>query len=241
MIVALRRMIAGYGFLRFRRSAAEVEDDYVSFCKCAQPMRVMLYYVLVTTCVSIVMRFFMPVVHVRQFEMIDIYLMFFIPAIIVWWRGRSLARSLFLGRLALRDVLLVGIAVAIVSTLFFIFGGAFYGLYWEFRWRHFFQDGKIVDMIAYYIGPIGEETLFQVGVQTWLQRFGPIVAVVVTTLPFWAFHLYGGYISLKGALIYLLPGILSFAIVRQTPKSTGAAFVAHSVSNMISAVFAVSR
>lgn len=105
------------------------------------------------------------------------------------------------------------------------------------HWSGFFQNGKVVDMIAYYIGPIGEETLYQVGLQTWLQRFGPIVAVVVTTLPFWFFHLYGGYVSLHQALVYMLPDITAYALIRQVTKSTGAAFIAHSVGNMTIALF----
>jgi membrane protease YdiL (CAAX protease family) len=94
-------------------------------------------------------------------------------------------------------------------------------------------------LFADFGAPFGEEMLYQAGLQTWLQRFGPFVAVIGATAPFWLFHVYGishGHLTWPDALIWLLPSMLSFALIRQTTKSLGAAVLAHSTYNIISSV-----
>ncbi|MBD5655356.1 MAG: CPBP family intramembrane metalloprotease [Candidatus Eremiobacteraeota bacterium] len=54
-----------------------------------------------------------------------------------------------------------------------------------------------------------EEMLYQGGLQTRLQRFGPLIAVVGTAFFFWSFHLYGGFVPLPVALYYLLPATVA--------------------------------
>ncbi len=88
-------------------------------------------------------------------------------------------------------------------------------------------------MTAFLFGPFGEEMLYQVGIQTWLQRFGAVVAVLGATAPFWVSHLYGGFVSMQEAWLFQLPSMLIFAIVRQTTKSFGAAVLVHGTYNIV--------
>ncbi len=157
-----------------------------------------------------------------------IEILFTTPALIAAFRGRRYLKSIMLGKLSPFTMIGVGVAVGCTCVLFSSTIRAFSNPP-TLHMQGFF----VTPLTAYVLGPFGEEMLFQVGLQTWLQRFGPIAAVFGATAPFWGIHLYGGFVPIQVALTYILPSILAYAIMRQTTQSFGAAVLAHSTYNVL--------
>lgn len=161
-----------------------------------------------------------------------IEIIFTMPALIAAFRGRRYLKSIMLGKLSPFTMIGVGVAVGCTCVLFSSTIRAFSNPP-TFHMHGFFAALGVSPLTAYLLGPFGEEMLYQVGLQTWLQRFGPIAAVFGATAPFWGIHLYGGFVPIQVALTYILPGILAYAIMRQTTQSFGAAVLAHSTYNVL--------
>ena len=130
-------------------------------------------------------------------------------------------------------MLRMGVLVGCACVLFSNYIGLDYFRSPTLHLQGFWDAFGATPLVAYLLGPLGEEMIYQGGLQTWLQRFGPVAAILGATAPFWGSHLYGGFVPMHHALIFLLPSTLAFALVRQTTKSLGAAIIAHSTYNVL--------
>jgi len=94
-----------------------------------------------------------------------------------------------------------------------------------------FPNFNLDNWIPLVFAPFSEEMLYQAGLQTWLQRFGPVVAIGVTTVLFEIPHFFAG--SLEAWVLDVFPALLTFAVIRQVTKSLGAAMIAHGTYNLL--------
>jgi hypothetical protein len=155
------------------------------------------------------------------------------PACIAAIRGRRHLKSILLGKLSIIGMFGTGLGVGCACVLFSSIIGLSY-FYWPSYDPHGLADAfGALPVTAYLLGPFGEEMFYQVGLQTWLQRFGSILAVIGATIPFWGFHLYGGFVPMHDAVLFLLPSFIAYALVRQITKSFGSAVLAHSTYNVL--------
>jgi membrane protease YdiL (CAAX protease family) len=163
-----------------------------------------------------------------------------LPAIVTAVRARRLLRSIVLGKLSIRGMLVLGVGAGCACVLASNIIGLPYFTKPALNLRALVVRESVISALAAdFAAPVGEEMLYQAGLQTWLQRFGPFVAVIGATAPFWLWHVYGitlGALTWPDALTWLLPSMLAFALIRQTTKSLGAAVLAHSTFNVISSV-----
>lgn len=168
--------------------------------------------------------------------------LFTLPALIAAFLGRRYLKSVVLGNLSTVAMIGIGVGTGCACILFSSIIGLSYFIWPGFHWQGLSSTSGGLPITAYVFGPLGEEMFYQVGLQTWLQRFGPILAVLGATAVFWGSHLYGGFVPMHDALLLLLPSMLAFALVRQTTKSFGAAVLAHSTYNaLVSCLILVPR
>ncbi|MBD5655354.1 MAG: CPBP family intramembrane metalloprotease [Candidatus Eremiobacteraeota bacterium] len=160
-------------------------------------------------------------------------IVFTTPAIVAAIRGRRLLKSILLGQLSIIGLVVIGLGAGFACVFFSTIVGLSYYEWPTFRSSGALEASGALPITAYLLGPFGEEMLYQGGLQTWLQRFGPVIAVVGATFPFWSFHLYGGFVPMRVAFYNLLPSMIAFAVIRQSTKSLGAAVLAHSTYNVL--------
>ncbi len=152
------------------------------------------------------------------------------------YRGRRHLRTMLVG--TLRPWQVGGVAVVAAAA----------GMIWEYAFLriaglpgptfpHAWQSDDELYLIVW--APLREEFVFQASLQTALQRFGPAVAVVATTIVFSLYH-FGtheivmgtSFEAIKSAILQRFGPLLAFAIVRQTTKSLGAAILSHALVNL---------
>jgi len=78
--------------------------------------------------------------------------------------------------------------------------------------------------------PLTEELFFQVGLQTWLERFGGLAAIAIVSLLFTLVHV-TSVANLGSNLITHLPGFLLLAVVWQRFRSLGMCVLIHAGYN----------
>lgn len=161
-----------------------------------------------------------------------------IGMILLALRGRSELRAMFFGFLSLGGVAIVGAMGCAASILMQI-------LVTLLVLHNFPHQGMLVGIsrFSFYancFGPIEEELMYQCAVQTWIQRLGPLLAVLITTLLFALSHILTDYVAFtmtyREAAYYfskLFVSLLVFAFIRQKTKSFGAATFAHLMNNAI--------
>lgn len=222
--------------------ARDIETDYAAFCRAARPMTTALAF----TVGEIVVGGSVLLIQTYQPTFLTGFQPWFehgghelevgvtAPAVLAALRGRKYLRSIFLGRLSVRRLVLVGAAVGCGAMLLSIV--ALLPVERPLLHVHGLVEGYegASSLVQYVLAPFGEEMFYQVGLQTWLQRWGPVVAVIGVSLPFAASHFYS---PLPAILLSLLPGCLAYAVVRQRTKSLGAALLAHSMFNVTASCF----
>ena len=219
----------------------DLEADYAQFCRVGHPIvaafvSIAIWFVLIYVVGETRVRTGNQDALSALYAFVGRYnveILFAAPAIIAAIRGRRYLKSILLGKLSLLRTISVGVCVGCACVLFSSIVSLSYFDWPEFDPHGFLKASGALPITAYLLGPFGEEMLYQVGLQTWLQRFGPALAVIGATAPFWGYHLYGGFVTLPVAIFQLFPAILAFALVRQTTKSFGATVVAHSTYNIL--------
>ena len=254
-------MIAWLALPKGRKSASGsvAEAAFTAFCFAGRPVTLVCIFGLAwAAAVYVDARIFVATHHVGYLhrgqlhrtgafgQILKAYgtqITFTLPAVIAAIRGRRYLRSIIFGRLSPLSMTLIGIATAIgVRALSVVLDSGRYTLPMFVPAHVLVGVSGASALDADVIYPFAEEMFYQVGLQTTLQRFGPIVAVIGTTALFFGVHCYGGYISSLDLFTKVLPSLTAFAIVRQTTKSFGAAFVAHAFYNTLtSTLFEWSR
>ncbi len=160
-------------------------------------------------------------------------------------RSREYLIPVMRGRLTFPQIFAVGF----IGMLFAILGqqlvdylnGAF-SVEKFYLHRPFVSDGSFSRFFnAVIYAPVIEELAWQGVLQTWLQRFGPYIAILGTTLPFTLDHAFNIDFYFQSLNAIWLPvnffniasGLFVFALIRQFTKSLGAAMIAHAASNFV--------
>ncbi len=150
-----------------------------------------------------------------------------VPALITSLRGRRFMSQALLGVFPWWAVVVCGaLAGAGTTTFSYLLNRCFYSVSLAPL-----PSLHLNDWMPLVFAPFSEEMLYQAGLQTWLQRFGPVVAIGVTTVLFEIPHFFAG--SLEAWALDVFPALLTFAVIRQVTKSLGAAMIAHGTYNLL--------
>jgi len=160
-------------------------------------------------------------------------------------RSRKYIIPVIRGRLTLPQLVavgLIGMLLAILGQQFVYFLNGDFSVEKFSLHEPFITDGSFshfFDAVIY--APILEELAWQGVLQTWLQRLGPYLAILGTTVPFTLEHAFNIDFYFQNLNAIWLPenffGIASalfiFALIRQYTKSLGAAMIGHAATNFV--------
>jgi len=160
-------------------------------------------------------------------------------------RSRKYIIPVIRGRLTLPQLVavgLIGMLLAILGQQFVYFLNGDFSVEKFSLHEPFITDGSFshfFDAVIY--APILEELAWQGVLQTWLQRLGPYLAILGTTVPFTLAHVFNIDFYFQNLNAIWLPenffGIASalfiFALIRQYTKSLGAAMIGHAATNFV--------
>jgi membrane protease YdiL (CAAX protease family) len=229
---------------RTRVTSAVVEDAYRQFRRDSAPLWVWLVIsnpltvIVAFAAVFAVFQLPLPRFSSGGFDPFDFEYNWGVTAIIAFfaYRGRRQLRAMLQGRLRLWEVGGITLIAAAAGTI------------WEYAYLriaglghptgpHLWHVPDALFLVT--IAPAREELIFQACLQTALQRFGPVSAIVTTTVVFSLYHFTGTELvtgesleMIGNGMLQRFGGLFAYAIVRQTTKSLGAAILSHAFVNV---------